>query len=565
MMRFFVLITLLGSPAFAGPKSASDCVATPPSSSSDELSGTTYLWVKDLQGGAAPSAGAVVRLDFYGGAADIDATNGTGGPTVWSGTYSLGGGKITIAMDGEGISVNVKSQPYTRSGDDLTLPFGLVKGNASLWHRSQQKIVTRIVRAACLATPMKPSCSRPNGIGTSSFGKDCLFWDTTLDGKLLEHRQQCVVSCDSEKSKPETMSCDACFAGLENKVAFSNFNGLDDNVRKQLAKLYGQLVTAAQPDSYARCVAEANVYTAEQNQTKVLASNATHAQEDAATKAVSVAKAALAALATKDDPSTRVKLEEQIVSTMLASMIPYQKVCGFDPVPSVKFHYMGEYSAPVVPDTDCDLDGADLSSPTQLSPLTSSTGFEQQVYDSLFYSRNATTGAIVADRYESAAAALLHEGFHHGQYQCGRGFASSDAARSMILELTEIMTYALSASLPFYQFMLDANERTVWTDGGRRVNLRAFEALWQGKRWCPKKKQNLDNPTPTTDAEKIETASFAWSAYGWMSARMIGGSQEDHGIWKTLCKPQSPTLGIPCANTSKMNEITAKLPNEKCR
>ena len=114
--------------------------------------------------------------------------------------------------------------------------------------------------------------------------------------------------------------------------------------------------------------------------------------------------------------------------------------------------------------------------------------------------------------------------------------------------------------------MLSSKLRAEWTVHGRTDNENQFTDFWNGERDCPKlgKDKKLKLTTPTTDSDRIETASFAWAAYAWMSARMIGAWGEDKGIWKELCKPQSITQGIPCANTSKMNDIVPKLASAKC-
>jgi hypothetical protein len=218
------------APGKAPPKPAAKCGLCEGSpAAGDELSGSTYVWVKD-SGGDTPATGAVVRMELYGGQVDIDATKEAGDLVVWTGKYALAGGKITLDIpDMPTMAVAAPGKPYTKSGDDLTLPFGVVKGKGtSLWHRSKHAIQTKLVRAACpLTGGMKYECSRPGGPGTHSFAKDCLYEDTSLDGKLLEHHFACVVSCDLDQSHPEAEACSPCIASLENKVTFSNFDALD--------------------------------------------------------------------------------------------------------------------------------------------------------------------------------------------------------------------------------------------------------------------------------------------------------------------------------------------------
>ena len=73
----------------------------------------------------------------------------------------------------------------------------------------------------------------------------------------------------------------------------------------------------------------------------------------------------------------------------------------------------------------------------------------------------------------------------------------------MILELTEVMTYALSEAVPFYRYMLTSNERKVWTEGGRSINARTFGRTWAAKQWCQKQNKEIPmNGVATTDDDR---------------------------------------------------------------
>ena len=227
MLRAGIAVILLTSTAIANP--GDRCKPPPtPGGAADDLSGSTYTWVKDDDGGMAPSGGAVVRLRFYGGRVDVDGTNGSGRLDSWTGNYTASAGTLTLKIDD---LATVTNGHYAKTGDDLALPFGLTKGTKSTWHRSPNKIVARVLRGACVAnaeTKLLPQCDPPGGLGTLSYGQDCLFYETKLDDKVvLGKDHMCILSCGAGGGLPAE-ACDAADRAMEGKIAYQSADAMPE-------------------------------------------------------------------------------------------------------------------------------------------------------------------------------------------------------------------------------------------------------------------------------------------------------------------------------------------------
>ena len=266
-----------------------------------QISGSTYTWVKDIAG-MSPSAGAVVRLDFFGGVADVDATNGNGGPTVWTESYGHRR-KISISVTGAGLTINATiSCTRVRAKLDVAVRpderhlVAVASRAEEDRHADRARRVHRHAdEAVVLAT------GRPGHVelrqGLPVLGHDARRQGAQLSPAVCGLVRRRHVEARDDGSRP-------CFSSLENKVALSNFNGLEDIDAQEARRSHGQLVTDAQPSSFARCVAEANLQDAEAAETALFKrGSSTRAQEDAVERAVTTAPAALAAVAAKDDPT----------------------------------------------------------------------------------------------------------------------------------------------------------------------------------------------------------------------------------------------------------------------